>query len=81
MMLKKLVLECDTYLRSGNIYDLYYRAVDSQIDEMKRIYNSFPKEEKPQWINLDDMDNYLEKMIQVLAEVWENENNEFEEII
>lgn len=73
MLLKKLLLECDNYLRSGNIYDLYYRAVGTQIEEMKRIYNSFPKEERPEWINLDDMDKYLEKMTQVLAEVWENE--------
>ncbi len=75
-MLKRLHSECDNYLCTGDVYNLYYRAVDSQIDEMKRIYNSFSEEEKPEWINLEDIDNYFEKMTQVLANVWKEELEE-----
>lgn len=74
MMLKRLRSECDYYLRTGDVYDLYYRAVGSQIEEMKRIYNSFLEEEKPEWINLEDIKNYEEKMIEMLAKSEEEEN-------
>lgn len=73
MMLKRLRSECDCYLRTGDVYDLYYRAVGSQIEEMERIYNSFLEEEKPEWINLEYIKNYEEKMIEVLAKSEEEE--------
>lgn len=73
MMLKRLRSECDNYLCTGDVYNLYYRAVGSQIDEMKRIYNSFSEEEKPEWINLDDIKDYEGKMTEILEKSEEEE--------
>lgn len=67
-MLKRLRSECESYLHTGNLYDLYYRAVGSQIEIMEETYNSFSEEEKPEWINLEDIKNYEKKMSKVLIE-------------
>ncbi len=67
-MLKRLRSECESYLHTGNLYDLYYRAVGSQIEIMEEIYNSFSEEEKPEWINLEDIKNYEKEMCKVLIE-------------
>lgn len=68
MMLDRLRLDCDYFLGNGNgnVDCLYYKDIDKHIDEMKRIYNSFSEEEKPEWINLKGIDTYKEKMTQML---------------
>lgn len=71
MMLDRLRTDCDYFLGNGNGYlgHLYYKEVDKHIEEMKKIYESFPDEEKPEWISLEDIDNYKEKMNEKLKEI------------
>lgn len=74
MFLDRLKSDCDYFLGNGNGYlgHLYYKDVDKHIDEMRKIYNSFSEEERPEWISLEDIDHYHEKMTEIL----EKEDNE-----
>ena len=40
---------------------------------MKKIYNSFSEEEKPEWINLKDIENYQTQMNEMLEKNSEEE--------
>ena len=75
MMLDRLRADCDYFLGNGNgfVGHLYYKDVDKHIAEMKKIYNSFSEEEKPEWINLKDIENYQTQMNEMLEK-----NNEEE---
>lgn len=68
MMLDRLRSDCDYFLGNGNGFlgHLYYKDVNRHIDEMKKIYNSFTEEEKPDWITLEDIDKYQENMLKML---------------
>lgn len=68
MMLDRLRSDCDYFLGNGNgfVGHLYYKDVNRHIDEMKKIYNSFTEEEKPDWISLEDIDKYQENMLKML---------------
>lgn len=68
MMLSRLQSDCDYFLKNGNgfVGHLYYKDVDKHIEEMKKIYNSFSDEEKPEWITLEEIDNYKDKMNEML---------------
>lgn len=70
MMLDRLRMDCDYFLGNGNGFlgHLYYKDVDKHIEEMKKIYESFSDNEKPQWISLEDIENYKEKMNQKIKE-------------
>lgn len=73
MMLDRLRTDCDYFLGNGNGYlgHLYYKDVDKHIEEMKKIYESFTDEEKPEWISLEDIDNYKEKMNEKVKEAYD----------
>jgi len=68
MMLNRLQSDCKYFLGNGNgsLKSLYYQDIDRHIEEMKKIYNSFPNEEKPEWISLEEIDSYQEKMNEML---------------
>lgn len=70
MMLDRLKTDCDYFLGNGNgcLKDLYYKDIDRHIEEMKKIYNSFLEEEKPEWLSMENIDNYKEKMEELLEE-------------
>lgn len=75
MMLDRLRADCDYFLNNGNGFlgHLYYKEVDKHIEEMKKIYNSFSEEEKPEWINLKDIENYQVQMNEMLEKNSEEE--------
>ena len=75
MMLDRLRADCDYFLGNGNGFlgHLYYKDIDKHIEEMKKIYNSFSKEEKPEWINLKDIENYQTQMNEMLEKNSEEE--------
>ena len=70
MMLDRLRSDCEYFLGNGNGFlgSLYYKDIDEHIKEMKKIYESFTAQEKPEWISLKDIDNYKEKMQEKLKE-------------
>lgn len=75
MMLDRLKTDCDYFLGNGDGFlgHLYYKNIDRHIEEMEKIYESFSNEEKPEWINLEDIKNYKEKMTKMLEKSEEEE--------
>lgn len=75
MMLDRLKTDCDYFLGNGNGFlgHLYYKDIDRHIEEMEKIYESFSNEEKPEWINLENIKNYKEKMTKMLEKSEEEE--------
>jgi len=70
MMLDRLRADCDYFLGNGNGFlgHLYYKDIDKHIEEMKKIYESFSNKEKPEWISLENIENYKAKMNEKLKE-------------
>lgn len=65
MMLGRLQSDCKYYLGYGNRYAKHLWAGDEQkqIDEMKKIYNSLPKDAKPEWLTYKEILAYEKEMI------------------
>lgn len=67
MMLDRLRQDCNYYLgyadRNKNV--LWAKDEIEQIKEMKRIYNIFPENKKPEWLTLEDILNYETKMCNI----------------
>jgi len=64
MLLGRMVSDCDYFLGNGNGYEkhLHQLSVDAQIKEMKRLWNGFPKDKKPEWLSMKDILDYEKKM-------------------
>lgn len=62
MMLDRLKTDCNYFLDNGNRNEKHLWAgdVDKQIKLMKDLYNSF--EEKPEWISMEDIENFEKQM-------------------
>ena len=69
-LLGRLKSDCDYYLGNGNRSDksLWAGNVKDQIQTMKDLYNSFSDDMKPDWISLEDIDNYEKEMTDGLKE-------------
>lgn len=65
MMLSRLQLDCKYYLGYGNRNKkhLWADTVEEHIAYMKELYNGFSEDEKPEWITLDDIENYEQEMM------------------
>ena len=65
MMLDRLKMDCEYYLGNGNRYNKHLWAGDEkkQVEEMKRLYNSFPEGEKPEWLTLEQILQYEKEMV------------------
>lgn len=65
MLLDRLRQDCVYYLRSevgGNPENLCTGNVEQQIEEMKAIWNSFPDEDKPEWLTWEEILEFEKKM-------------------
>lgn len=64
MLLDRLKTDCEYFLGNGNGYEKHLWAgdIDSQIAKMKELYNSFADDEKPEWITMEDINNYEKEM-------------------
>lgn len=62
MMLSRLQSDNDYYLSHPYEENLWAGNVDAQIKEMKRLWNSLPKNEKPEWLSMEDISEYESKM-------------------
>lgn len=80
MLLSRLKQDCDYFLGNGNRAEKHLWAgnVDGQIAKMKELYNKLP--EKPEWLSMEDIENYEKEMKQdVKTEL--NESLEMDEAI
>ena len=65
-MLSRLQMDCDYFLGNGNRAEKYLWAtnVPDHIKLMRALYNSFEDDKKPEWISMEDIDNYEKEMKQ-----------------
>jgi hypothetical protein len=65
MMLSRLQTDVEYYLGYGNRYSghLYYKDEKQHIEEMKKLHNSFPDGEKPEWLTWEQILHYEKLMI------------------
>jgi len=66
MMLDRLRSDCEYYLGYGNKNKekLWTHDEQEQIDFMIALYNSFNDDIKPQYITLEQIEEYRKKMVQ-----------------
>ena len=64
MMLDRLRSDCDYYLGNGNRSERILRGenVNEHIKEMKKLWNSLPDDGKPEWLSMEDIEEYERKM-------------------
>lgn len=64
MMLGRLESDCKYYLGNGNRYAPHLWALDEvkQIEEMKKLYNSLPNDQKPEWLTMEQIEQYEKEM-------------------
>ena len=64
MMLSRLQQDCDYFLGYGGRYEpqLWAGSVEGQIAEMKKLWQSFPEQEKPEWLTWEQILDYEKKM-------------------
>lgn len=64
MMLSRLESDCKYYLGYGGRYTghLYYKDEQKHIDEMKKLYNKFPADKKPEWLTWSQILEYEKLM-------------------
>lgn len=69
MMLSRYKSDCDYFLGYGNGYEghLYYKEVNKHCDEMKKLHDSFPDEDKPEWLTAEQIEQYRTDMLGLLA--------------
>lgn len=69
-MLSRLQMDCDYFLGNGNRADKHLWAgnVPDHIKIMRALYNSFSDDKKPEWISMEDIDNYEKEMTDTLKE-------------
>ena len=64
MLLDRLKSDCEYFLGYGNGSERHLWAgnIDDQIAKMKELYNSFSDDQKPEWITMEDINNYEKEM-------------------
>lgn len=65
MLLGRLQSDCEYYLGYGNRQNKHLWAgnVEDQIDTMITLYESFGDDKKPEWITMEEIEKYREKML------------------
>lgn len=63
-LLDRLKQDCEYYLGNGdkNAKYLWSKNEKQQIEDMKALYNSFKDDEKPEWLTMEDINNYAKEM-------------------
>ena len=64
-MLSRLKMDCDYYLGNGDRYakHLWAGNEQEQINEMKKLWNSFTEDKKPEWLTYEQILEYEKLMI------------------
>lgn len=64
MLLDRMRVDCNYFLGPGNRHEKYLWAgnVREHIAYMKAIWNGFKADEKPEWLSLEDIQDYEKKM-------------------
>ena len=70
MLLGRMKQDCEYFLGNGNGYEghLYGGSVENICAEMKKLWNSFNEDEKPEWLSLEDINSYEVRMLSKRAQ-------------
>lgn len=65
MMLSRMQQDCEYYLGYGNRSrnSLWAEDEKSQTENMKALWNTFPDEDKPEWLTWEEILEYERKMV------------------
>lgn len=65
-LLGRMQTDCNYFLGNGDGHNkfLWGGNVETQIAYMRALYDSFPNEKKPEWISIENIDNYQKEMIE-----------------
>ena len=80
-LLSRLILDCEYYLGHGQRSNnhLWGGNVPDQIKNMKDLYNSFDKDNKPIWSSMEQIEEFETKMLDTdkkPVESWEQEDTD-----
>lgn len=72
-LLSRMEVDCLYYLGNGGRCEKHLWAgnVPEQIEYMKAIYNSFPENEKPDWMTMEEILVYEQRMLEPVLSVEE----------
>lgn len=64
MLLDRLRTDCEYFLGNGNRYApyLWAGAVGTHIKSMLLLYDSFPEEDRPEWLTREQIEEYGRRM-------------------
>lgn len=67
MLLDRMRCDCEYFLGNGNRHEKYLWSLNVQehIENMKALYNSFSDENKPEWLTIEEIENYEKRMMEV----------------
>lgn len=73
-MLGRLKQDCEYFLGAGagNEDVLYYKNVTSHCDAMEKLWGSFSEADKPEWISMEQINEYRTRMTEALEIKAEN---------
>lgn len=65
-LLGRMQTDCNYFLGNGDGHNkfLWGGNVETQIAYMRALYDSFPNDKKPEWLSIEDIDNYQKEMIE-----------------
>lgn len=65
MLLDRMKSDCEYFLGFGNRLDKYLWSGNAKnhIEDMRALYNSFSDDKKPEWLTLDQIQEYENLMI------------------
>ncbi len=63
-ILDRMRSDCEYYLNAGGRHNKYLWSgtVKQHIIDMRALYNSFSKEDRPEWLTLEQISAYYERM-------------------
>ncbi len=64
MMLSRLKMDNEYFLGCGNRHEKHLWAgnIVEQINEMKKLYSLLPDDKKPEWLTIEDINNFENAM-------------------
>lgn len=65
MLLDRLRTDCGYYLGNGNRNSntLWGGSVAAHLDAMRALYESFPEDDRPEWLTMEQIEDYAAQMI------------------
>lgn len=64
MLLDRMKTDCNYFLGNGNRQekDLWGNNVTEHIEDMKALWNSFTEDGKPEWLTMEQIEEFEKKM-------------------